>query len=100
MDDLPAPYTDSENRLDIKKRRRFYEDKLDAATEVFDDTRDRLINRYVAMEQITDEKDERLKTFKRELNVKNEFFRKALRAHFPGAHLVGMACREKTRRNG
>ena len=76
VDDLPAPYTDSENRLDIKKLRRSYEDKLDAATEVFDDTRDRLIRRYVAMEQITDEKDERLATFKRELNVKNEFFRK------------------------
>ena len=71
VDDLPAPYTDSENRLDIKKRRRFYEDKLDAATEVFDDTRDRLINRYVAMEQITDEKDERLIESRK---IKRHFF--------------------------
>ena len=72
----PAPYADAENRREMKRVLRRYEDSLDEAEDSLDAVQARLIERFVEISGVADEDDERLETFRKELNVKNEFFRK------------------------
>ena len=74
--DLPAPYSAAENRREVRRQFRWHEDCLDDAEESLQEVQQRLVARFTELEGIAQEDDDRLAKFKRELGVKNEFFRK------------------------
>ncbi len=76
VENRPVPYSESENDWWMKHELRRYEDSLDDAERLLARTQERLVDLFVEMNGIETEDDERLATFERELNVKNEFFRK------------------------
>ena len=76
VDDLQVPYSEAEGGLTIKREMRKCEDRLDEAKTILAQIQERLVARFVELENVVRDDDERLTTFKRELNVQNEFFRK------------------------
>lgn len=76
VENRPAPYSESENGRWMKRELRQYEDSLDDADAYLAEIQKRLIDRFVETNGIEHGDDEQLATFKRELGVKNEFFRK------------------------
>ena len=75
-EDVQVPYSAEEGGRTMKLAMRRYEDLLDEAKGSMAEIQERLVDRFVELEEIEEGGDERLKAFKRELNVKNEFFRK------------------------
>ena len=74
VEDRPAAFTDAEYDRKMKRQRREHEDQLDRATEEFDKRRQALIERFMESKNVTED-DDKVKEFKRELGVQNEFFR-------------------------
>ena len=76
VEDVQVPHSAEEGGRTMKLAMRRYEDLLDEAKGSLAEIQHRLVARFVEMEDIQGDDDERLEAFKRELNVKNEFFRK------------------------
>ncbi len=74
VEDRPAPFTDAEYDRKMKRLRREHEDELDRASEEFDMRREALIRRFMESKNAAED-DEKVTEFKRELGVKNAFFR-------------------------
>ena len=76
VDNVLAPFSAEEGFRAMKRKMRHYEDRLDDGNRVLEEIQERLVARFVELEGIQGDDDERLEAFRKELKVQNQFFLK------------------------